>query len=240
MKKNYILLHGAWHGSWCYNKILLQLEKSNINAITVDLPGHMNNAVEFDKVTLDQYVTHVTDITLSCDQPVTLVGHSMSGIVISQVAENIPDKIEELIYLAAFVPEYDGSLLDEQNAALRPSVGGEIRINEEECSIWFKDKEKTRDLFYNECTKNDQDFALKHLQKQPLIPFANKVVLTDENFGSVKKSYIRCIRDKAIHIDDQDRMIQKIPNWHKIHAIDTDHSPFLSAPDELVEILTQS
>lgn len=240
MKKNYILLHGAWHGSWCYNKILPKLESSNISATTIDLPGHMNNAIEFNKVTLDQYVECVTNIILNHNQPITLMGHSMSGIVISQVAENIPDKIEQLIYLAAFVPDYKGSLLDEQNAALHPSVGHEIHVNEKECCIWFKDKEKVRDLFYNECTKNDQDFALKYLQKQPLIPFASKVSLTDANFGTVKKSYIRCIRDKAIHIDDQDRMIQKIPNWHEINSIDTDHSPFFSAPDELAEILTST
>ena len=62
LTKNYVFVHGAWHGSWCFNKYLTQLMSPNHKIYTIDLPGHFhNNQYDFKDITLDSYVDYVSD-----------------------------------------------------------------------------------------------------------------------------------------------------------------------------------
>lgn len=230
---NYILIHGAWHGSWCWNRIAPRIEKPGSKVLTPDLPGHYDNKYNFKNVTLITYVDYITKLVQGSDKPVVLIGHSM---VISQVAENVPDKINNLIYISAFVPDRNGSLLDEEKQAKIPTVALEIKINEPEYSIILNNNpSRIKELFYNCCNDVDVKYALQYLQPQPLRPFADPVSLSDTRFGIVSKLYIECLQDQAIMIGDQRRMHNKIDC--DIATIDTDHSPFFSAEDQLVDII---
>jgi pimeloyl-ACP methyl ester carboxylesterase len=80
-----------------------------------------------------------------------LVGHSMAGVIISQLAENFPEKIEQLVYLTAFILDHNRSLFDEEQKAIKPSVGLEVTIDEEKSSIIVKNSPKFKELFYNHC-----------------------------------------------------------------------------------------
>lgn len=227
-----ILVHGAWHGGWAFSNVVKKI-KGYAKVLNPDLPGHGSNDLDFKEINLQKYVSHIEEIVKQQEEPVVLVGHSMGGVVISQVAENLPDKVSKLIYVAGFIPEDNGCLLDEEKKASVPSVAKEVKIVPEEAYIEVN-KDKVAELFYNKCSPEDVAYALNHFQKQPLQPFADKVSLT-QKFHSIPKIYIECSHDNAINIEDQKRM-QDYTECEVV-AMDSDHSPFLSAETEFVEIL---
>ncbi len=120
-----VLVHGAWHGAWCWQPVIPELLKLGLAPFTVDLPAHGLKACfpqgfgsdpqrlasapsPHAGITLDDYadaVLEVVDAAIAAGSgPVLLVGHSMAGIALTAVAERAPEKIARLVYLAAFMP----------------------------------------------------------------------------------------------------------------------------------------
>ena len=99
-KKHFVLVHGAW----CWEKVTPLLAAMGHEAHTLDLPGLGNDPAPVSGITLDSYVNAVKDVILSVNEPVVLVGHSMGGLIITQTAELVPDRVQALGYLAAFSP----------------------------------------------------------------------------------------------------------------------------------------
>jgi len=91
-KKTYILVHGAWHNNFCWSRLAPKIEKMGHKVIAPNLPGHGSNIEDFKKINLSDYVRTIKNFVVSNKERVVLVGHSMAGIVISQVAEDIPQK----------------------------------------------------------------------------------------------------------------------------------------------------
>src|SRR5512135_2022364 len=92
-----ILVHGAWHGAWCWYKILPLLEKAGHKAIAVDLPGFGRDRTPLCEVSLQSYVDRVCAAIDEQRGRVILVAHSRGGIVISQTAEQRPERVESLV-----------------------------------------------------------------------------------------------------------------------------------------------
>jgi hypothetical protein len=122
--------------------------------------------------------------------------------------------------------------MEEEKKSNHPTVALKVKVDENLCSISL-DQDVLKDLFYKNCIEEDIIYAKRFIQDQPLLPFISKVSLGN-NFDSIPKTYIECLKDNAIHIEDQRRM-NKICD--EVISIDTDHSPFFSAPLELVKIL---
>src|SRR5262245_54633440 len=93
VKRTYLLIHGAWHGGWCWEKVAPRLREA----------GHMAPAPTLAGQTLEDWTDQVCEILAAQSQPVVLVGHSRGGIVISRAAERLPGKIQTLVYLNAFL-----------------------------------------------------------------------------------------------------------------------------------------
>ncbi len=196
LKETFILVHGAWHGSWCWHKITSRLKNLGHNVVATDLPGHYRHKHPFADITLSTYVEHVKNLLHASDAPVVLVGHSMAGIVITQVAEHMPDEIDRLIYVSAFVPGHDGSLMREKQQALAPST---LRMTEDDTAHSVTlEPSCISEVFYGNCNDEDISYALPRLQAQPLQPFVDKITISSERFGAVPKTYIECLQDKAI------------------------------------------
>ncbi len=233
--KNILLIHGAWHASWCWDIIVKQLKQRNFAVEAIDLPGHStNDKPPFHNIKLQDYTNHLISIIEKQKKQFILVGHSMAGVVISQVAEKIPKYIDRLIYLCAFVPNFQGSLSEEEQKFAISNIRNECIIDLNQYRIIMSHSNRLKEIFYGDCTEEQFEYAKMKLQDQPLFPFGDKVSLSNECFGSVKKSYIECTKDQAILIEDQRRMRSDITD---VVSLESDHSPFLSHPNALCEAI---
>ncbi|MBT7950253.1 MAG: alpha/beta fold hydrolase [Gammaproteobacteria bacterium] len=235
--KNYqfVLVHGAWHGAWCWEKVVPLLEAGGHAAHAIDLPGLGEDQTPIKDVTLESYVSAVSELINSIDQPVVLVGHSMGGMVITQVAELIPDKINTLIYLTAFSPKNRETLLQYALENTESDVTKYKQINEEE-GYFTVAEDKLQACFYGKCSDEDAHNAIKQLRPQALAPVATPLKLSDENYGRVRRCYIECSKDRAITLAMQKRLKEN-GRVDDSAVLDTDHSPFYSCPEELAETL---
>jgi pimeloyl-ACP methyl ester carboxylesterase len=234
-KKNYILVHGAWHGKWCWDGIKGNLESAGHLVLTPDLPGHGDNQKPLPQITLDTYVDFICGLLAKLDGAVILVGHSMAGIIISQVAERMPEKIEELIYVAAYLPKNNESLMETARKSAGKGVSTEMLFVESNNEIIIAKSDRTKALFFNCCTPDVGASALALLESEPLQPFTQRLTLSEECFGRVKKLYVLCTKDEAILPIDQRRMYEGVIK--DIVEIPADHSPFLSSALDLTMAL---
>jgi len=164
------------------------------------------------------------------------VGHSMAGIVISQVAEEMADKLERLVYLSAYLPE-NGQSLFSLIAANRVAVGqapieNQMSVSKDTATCSIPDQ-AIEELFYN-CSP--RALIPGHFPKQAVLPFSGKVRISGEGFGRVQKTYICCLHDHVIPISHQRHMLKK-QACDEMVQLNSDHSPFVSCPELLGSIL---
>lgn len=229
---SFVLVHGAWHASWCWEKVVPLLQEAGHEVVAVDLPGHGGDDTPVSEVTLAAYAERVAAVLDEQPAPVVLVGHSMGGLVISEVAERRPEKIRLLVYLTGFLLPKGRSLLETAQTDEESIVFPNANVDEENGVVTIRE-DGARDIFYGDCSEEDVENAKKRLIPQPLAPFATPVSVSEGNFGRVRRAYIECLRDRAIGPVTQKRMHAELP-CEKVVSMDTSHSPFLSAPEELV------
>jgi pimeloyl-ACP methyl ester carboxylesterase len=231
----YLLIHGAWHGGWCWRKVVPLLEAKGHRVFAPDLPGHGDDRTATASITLKNYTDRICEIARVQAEPVILVGHSMGGIAITQASENCHTQIGALVYVCAFLPRNGDSLVtwasQDQESMVNPSTtqpraDGAIEFN----------PEYSREAFYGNCADDDVAFAQVRLVPQPGAPLGTSVETTAEGWGQIPRYYIECLRDRAITLGLQ-RKMQKSSTCRQTYSIDTDHSPFFSAPEQLVDIL---
>ena len=228
----YVLVHGAWQGEWAWELVKPQLEALGHTVITLDLPGSGKDMTPSQNITLDSYVNAVTATINQQNEKVILVGHSMGGIVTTQTAELIPNKIDKLVYLCAFLPQNGESL----GSKLDGEAGPQFSINENDMTAELI-PELTEQTFLN-ATENAaiKESSFKQMRPQPLGPFQQEIKISAENFGTIDRIYIETTLDRAIPIDFQRRMNTETP-CTKIITLEADHSPFFSKTSELVSHL---
>lgn len=233
----YVLVHGAYHGGWCYENVVPLLEAAGHTAIAVDLPGHGSNIVPIGEVTLDAYVDHVCSVVSAQTEPVILVGHSLGGMTITQVSERMPEKVAWVVYLTAMMPKNGQNRTDLAEFEGPEKMAAKRIISEDGLSSTMPD-EIIPPTFYGQCSADDVARAIARLVPQATEPFLRQAQTTPERFGSVQRAFIECARDNAIPIAMQRAMIAAQP-CDRVFTIDTDHSPFYSAPDELARDLLE-
>jgi pimeloyl-ACP methyl ester carboxylesterase len=233
-----MLIHGAWHSSWCWQKVVPLLENQGHAVISPDLPGH-GSSDNPDSISLGTYTRFVVDLIREQAEPVILVGHSMSGIVISQVAEQIPGKIRRMVYLSAYLLQDGQTMFEMAKKDSEGLVFTNLEVSRNRKTARIKET-VLRDAFYNDCSNEDFYFARNKLVPQPLAPISTPIHITKERWGRVPRSYIECSMDRAITISMQQEMHTNI-TCESVSRLESGHSPFLSVPEKLAEILgTQS
>ena len=231
----YILIHGSWHGAWCWDKVIPRLEGKGHTVFAPDLPGHGQDKTPIPDITLQSYCDCIGAVLAEADEPVILVGHSMGGVAITQAAEFWPDKIQTLVYLAAFLPGNGQSLLDlglqDRDSFLVPN----LVIVEAEGYSTVKE-EAIREAFYADCTDEDVTRAQSLLVPDPLAAVATPVQISEANYGPIPRTYIYCQQDKAVSFVLQKQMVAATP-CQQVFTLHTGHSPFLADPEALVHCL---
>ena len=168
-------------------------------------------------------------------EPVILVGHSMGGGIITQVAEERPERIKQLVYLAAAMPRNGQSMFerfqhDTESASLTNFV-----IAPDQSYATFREA-GLKEAFYEDCTEEDIALAKLLLVPQAMAPISTPVKTSEAKWGRVPRVYIECLRDRALTPPFQKRLYTAVPCQHVI-SMDTSHSPFFSAPGELARHL---
>jgi pimeloyl-ACP methyl ester carboxylesterase len=233
--RTFVLIAGAWHGAWCWAKVAPLLEALGHRVLTPELPGTGADSTDPASITLDGWAQFVARIVGGEPAPVTLVGHSRGGIVISSAAELAPENLRRLVYLSAYLIPDRGSLATTARTDtgslvppnMIPAAGGVT------CSLRA---EVIRPALFGQCTDEDYEFALSRMTPEPLKPLATKLRLTAERFGRVPRVYVECLQDRTVTLAAQRRMQAALP-CETVVAIDSDHSPFLSHPQDLALLL---
>ena len=233
---SFLLIHGMAHGAWCWYKIVALLRSANANAIAIDLPSHGIDRADRMTVTLDSYVDATIAALERFDSPPILVAHSMGGIVITAVAERRPDLVRALVYVSAFLLP-NGETIDSyvQKSGLHSDFFAMLQAPDEENSIGIAPGRR-REVLYGESPRADVELARLLIAGQPLGPLGTPTATTPQAFGSVPRYYVRCTKDKVITLPMQDRMLQDTA-CEAVEALDADHSPFFSRPEDLATVL---
>lgn len=229
---NYVLVHGALHGAWCWKKVIPFLVKEGHTVVAPDLPGLGQDKTPTTDVTLKAYTDRVCQVIDEQIDSVMLVGHSMGGIVITQVAEYRPEKIKMLVYLTALMPINGESGLQVTMELQDPN---QVTLADDQSWFVYKD-ELVENLFYNDCSREDVSFAKSMLVPQATKPWFEPVCISDDRYGRIPRVFIECLKDNALPPPFQKKMYSAVP-CERIISMDTSHSAFLSAPETLAKHL---
>lgn len=234
-KRNFVLVHGAWQAPYAWKMVKESLLKEGHDVEVIQLPGHGQDYTDPASLHMESYIKYVSNIIRSIGKKVILTGHSMAGMIISGVAEQIPDLIEKLVYIAAYVPvsgqsAYEISSLDKQSL-----LGASLLVSEDQSEFDLK-REDIINIFCQDGSDKIQQIILDNYKSEPAAPFSDPVFLSDENFGKVAKYYIETLKDHGIGNDLQKEMIATA-GITDVYKLDTGHSPSLSQPEKVSDIL---
>lgn len=220
---NILLVHGAWHGAWCWDTLAPHLAGGGARVHTVELPF---TGVEDDARAVGEVLDRIGEPTL-------LVGHSYGGIVISKAAAG-RDDVSHLAYLCAMMLA-DGDDVGAMLAAAPPApLNSAIRFRDDGLSTI--DPEHAVAAFYGLCPPESAAAAITRLRPFDLasINGGGGPISIAEPWRTIPSSYLTCLQDGAIPIELQRTMA--------VHAdtvvdLDTDHSPFVSRPADTAAFL---
>jgi pimeloyl-ACP methyl ester carboxylesterase len=234
---SFVMIHGAWHGGWCFDPLRQRLEGAGHRLIAPDLPGMGGDEETLGRVTLDGWAQFVADLCRAQrPDPVILCGHSRGGLVISQAAEAAPEAIDALVYLCAMLLppgmsraawKADQLPNPDFEAIIAPTDSGNGTVI---------DRAGAAAVFAQLSPPDLAAAAMARLVADPVQPQTAPLHLTDARYGSVPRHYVECRHDRTIALADQRRM-QAAQPCATVTALDADHSPFLSAPAALAETL---
>lgn len=234
--KTFVLVHGAWNGAWVWDDVQQRLEAKGATVRTVTLPGHAEDTTKVSETSLDAYVDKVSSV-FEAGKPVTLVGHSFGGVVISLTAEAHTESVERLIYVGAFLPANGETALDLAQTDTDSDLGPALVFDMENGVVGIQ-RDAFPELFCADCSESHLEVLADKYSDEPLPPLVEPIVLSDAGFGSVPKYYVFTAKDRVLSPSFQQRVTSRVELAGSV-TLDTSHSPFFSAPDELVTAVSQ-
>jgi pimeloyl-ACP methyl ester carboxylesterase len=237
MANEYVFVHGACHGAWCWDEVAARLRAKGHRVVTLDLPGHGRRAAEVRRASVLAYGRAAADaMAAEGISRGVLVGHSMAGLVIPKAAELAPARVAHLVFLAAVVVPDGGSLARTlMTPAGRAMMMGNAAARGDGTFLYPAEMAWAR--WMGDMPRSDQRVsrALSLLTPQSLRPFVEPVDLRVFYGTRVPRTYIRCLGDKAVVPSKAAECAARLG----VTPVDMDcaHDPMLSQPDELVRIL---
>lgn len=239
----FVLVHGGFHGAWCWTRTIDELEALGHEAVAVDLPGHGERRDDERPTTFKGRVESILPVLRNGD---VLVGHSGGGFDITLAADAAPELIGHVTFLAAGLPR-EGRTWPEAMAMRGDGSMGDFDVAgmlqhleiDDQGAMSLASAEGARQLFYNDCDEATVEWAFERLCKERGGE-TSTVAVSLENFWSadLPRSYIRCEQDKAKPRWLSDLVAERL--GVEPLTIDASHSPFLSRPRELAELLVHA
>jgi pimeloyl-ACP methyl ester carboxylesterase len=237
---NLLLIHGAWGGAWEFDDIVESLKQRGHDARAIDLPGHGQRAAPIAEVTQNAYVQAVVEAVQAFGEPVVLIGHSLAGAIISQVAERIPATIERLVYVAAMLPKNGESVLELMQSDEAGELLPKITFSADQ-SYATVDVEDVKTILLHDVEEIErlEFLAPRFGIDQATEPFMAPAELTEAAFGSVPKTYVRSSLDKVMSPSLQSRMLT---HWkvEQVFTLESGHFPLMSMPERLIQVIDEA
>jgi pimeloyl-ACP methyl ester carboxylesterase len=224
----FALVHGAWHGAWCWERLAPELEAGGHRVVTPDLPGDDPTA------TFGTYADAVVRALEAADDDVVLVGHSLAGNTIPLVAARRP--VSRLVYLCALVPQpgrsHSETMSGEPETLLPRYEAGLVR--DELGRSRFTDEAITREVFFADCDAGVARGAFQRLRPQSRSPYSEPFPLAA--LPVAPRTYVVCTEDAIVN-PDWSRRVARDRLDAELVELPGSHSPFLSRPAELAALL---
>lgn len=222
------LVHGHWHGAWCWQRLIPELEARGHQAVAMDLPCEV----------LDAGCTRNAEVVAAalaeCGDDLLLVGHSAGGLTIPIAAATVPARC--LVFIAALLPDV-GRSLAEQFATDPEIIDPAFAFTDDGAGFCSIDPELAPGYFYNDCTEDDAAWATSHLRRQTITTITETSPL--QSWPDVPRTYIVTGHDRVITPAWQRRAARDRLAATVVEFPDSGHSPFLSGPAELADALSQ-
>ncbi|MES2603984.1 MAG: alpha/beta fold hydrolase [Pseudomonadota bacterium] len=238
----FVLIHGAWQGSWAFAEWAPLLQRRGCNVVAVDLPGNCWPPENHAPANLASYCTSVLDVIKRHPGPVILVGHSGGGITASQVAELAPERVAAVVYLAGIMLPSDRDLGEviQQCVVENPGIdfdGITTWLEYSPCATVSRVRpEGALTCFVQDCDPVKALHAVRQLRPQQESGRLMKPVLTEERFGTVPRLYVECTADESLVLPLQRKMQQLSPGAQAL-TMHCGHVPQLAQPERLTDLL---
>uniref|UniRef100_A0A0E0FYG1 AB hydrolase-1 domain-containing protein n=1 Tax=Oryza nivara TaxID=4536 RepID=A0A0E0FYG1_ORYNI len=248
-KKHFILVHGLCHGAWCWYRVVAALRAAGHRATALDMAASGAHPARVDEVgTFEEYSRPLLDAVAAAAAPgerLVLVGHSHGGLSVALAMERFPDKVAAAVFVAAAMPcvgkhmgfmrrtAPEGLLMDCEMVAINNSQGSGVAINLGPTFLVQK--------YYQQSPA--EDLALAKMLVRPGNQFMDDPVMKDEslltngNYGSVKKVYVIAKADSSSTEEMQRWMVAMSPGTDVEEIAGADHAVMNSKPRELCDIL---
>jgi len=212
-----VLVHGAWHGAWCWDGVVAALERHGISVTAVELP----------LTGLDDDVAAARREIQDAGEGVVVVGHSYGGEVIARAAAGLPS-VKRLVFIAAFMLDNDddqGSVMTDYGSPL-PTA---LQFSETGLTV---DPDRVHDLFYGDSDAATSAALAEKLRPMALVAFSPAAA--EPAWKSVPSTYVVCSNDGALPPEAQRWMAQRA---EEVVEWPTDHSPFVTRPETVAELV---
>jgi pimeloyl-ACP methyl ester carboxylesterase len=225
-----VLVHGAWHGAWCWDKVLARLEVSGVPAVAIDLPGHGDSPEQLGDLYADAASLRAV---LDRHPPgsVVLAAHSYGGAVITEAGDH--PAVRHLVYVAAFLLDRGECVFDAASPEGIEDVGelGSI-MRKHADGTWTIDVAGATAVLYDDCDDADVGRALLRLDSHRTAAFAQSPGTLA--WQTKPTTYVVCTADRAVSEPVQRRMAGRAG---AVVECASGHSPFLSKPERLASLL---
>lgn len=251
-QKHFVLVHGACHGAWCWQKFKTLLESASNRVTVLDLAASGANTKAIQDVeTLDEYTEPLLEFLASLQpkEKVILVGHSLGGLNLALAMEKFPEKIAVAVFLSAFMPDTTHKpsfVLDQYNERTPVEAWLDTQFlpySSFQChltTMFFGPKFLSSKL-YQLTPREDLEQAKTMVRPGSLFLYdlskANSFSTT--GYGSVKRVYVMCDEDLAIPVEFQRWMIENSAVEEVMEIKGADHMAMLSKPQELFHCLSE-
>jgi pimeloyl-ACP methyl ester carboxylesterase len=231
----FVLVHGAWHGGWCWSRVAARLRERGHAVYTPTLTGlGERRHLISPQVNLDTHVEDVVNLLQFEElERVVLVGHSYAGIVISGVADRVPQRLRQLVYLDALLLEPGKSLFSdfppavvEQRLKAIRETGGGVGAAAALPPAAFGVKDPA-----------DAAWVARHLTPQPVGTYLQPLLLKAPLGNGLPRTYIECTGDPIATLEPTKARVRADAGW-QLRTLATGHDAMVTAPAALAELLT--